>query len=76
MGFSRGEYWSGLPFPFSGESSQPRDQTCVSYVYLHEQVDSLPLATPGKPQFYVYFTTLFFFQAEEINMQFKQNIWS
>ena len=25
MGFSRQEYWSGLPFPSPGESSQPRD---------------------------------------------------
>ena len=30
MGFSRQEYWSGLPFPSPGESSQPRDQTQVS----------------------------------------------
>ena len=27
MGFSRQEYWSGLP---CGESSRPRDQACVS----------------------------------------------
>ena len=26
MGFSRQEYWSGLPFP------SPSDQTCVSYI--------------------------------------------
>ena len=25
MGFSREEYWNGLPFPSPGESSQPRD---------------------------------------------------
>ena len=30
MGFSRQEDWSGLPFPPPGESSQPRDQTCIS----------------------------------------------
>ena len=32
--FSRQKYWSGLPFPIPGESSQPRDQTrvsCISY---------------------------------------------
>ena len=29
MGFSRQEYWSGLPFPLPG-TSWPRDQTCVS----------------------------------------------
>ena len=32
MGFSRQEYWSGLPFSFSRESSQPRDQTWVSRI--------------------------------------------
>ena len=31
MGFSRQEYWSGLPFPPPGESFQPRDQTLNSY---------------------------------------------
>ena len=29
MEFSRQEYWSELPFPSPGESSQPRDQTQV-----------------------------------------------
>ena len=33
MGFSRQGYWSGLPCLLPpGESSQPRDQTCVSYL--------------------------------------------
>ena len=35
MGFSRQEYWSGLPWPPPGESSQPRDWTyicCVSCI--------------------------------------------
>ena len=27
IGFSKQEYWSGLPFPFSRGSFQPRDQT-------------------------------------------------
>ena len=31
-GFSRQEYWSGLPFPSPGESSWPRDQTRVSCI--------------------------------------------
>ena len=30
MGFSRQEYWSGLPFLSRGGSSQPKDQTLVS----------------------------------------------
>ena len=32
MGFSRQEYWSGLPWPCSREPSRPRDQTLASYV--------------------------------------------
>ena len=32
MGFSRQEYFSGLPCLPPGESSQPRDQTTVSYI--------------------------------------------
>ena len=35
--------------PSSRGSSQPRDRTQVSYVYLHWQVGSLPLVSPGKP---------------------------
>ena len=31
-------------------SSQPKDQTHISYIYLHWQVGSLPLAPPGKPK--------------------------
>ena len=30
--FSRQEYWSGLPVPSPGESSQPRDWTLVSCI--------------------------------------------
>ena len=32
MGFSRQQYWSGLPFPSPGESSWPRDWTWVSCI--------------------------------------------
>ena len=32
MGFFRQEFWSGLLCPAPGESSRPRDQTCVSCV--------------------------------------------
>ena len=48
MGFSRQEYWSGLPFPASGDHShpgmEPRSHTL--------QVDALPSDSPGKPQFF------------------------
>ena len=32
MGFSRQEYWSGLPCPSPGGSSWPRDQTGISHI--------------------------------------------
>ena len=40
MGFSRQEYWSGLPFP------SPRDLPCL----LHWQTGSLLLGPSGKPR--------------------------
>ena len=32
MELSKLEYWSGLPFPSPGESSQPKDRICVSCI--------------------------------------------
>ena len=46
MGFSRQQYWSGLPFPSTGDlpdpGLKPRSPTL--------QVDSLPSEPPGKPR--------------------------
>ena len=42
MGFSRQEYWSGLPFLSPGESSPHKDQNQVSCT-----ADSLPLSHQG-----------------------------
>ena len=47
MGFSRKEYWSGLLCPLQ---SPPRDWTPVSYLLLHWQAGSLPLAPAEKPK--------------------------
>ena len=53
MVFSRKENWSGLPFPPPGDLPNSgirlKDRTSVSYVYLHWQACSLPLAPPEKP---------------------------
>ena len=38
-----------VTMPSSRGSFQPRDQTHISYIYLPQQVGSLPLAPPGKP---------------------------
>ena len=49
MGFSRQEYWSGLPFPSPGDFPNPGMELCLLSL-LHWQVGSLPLVPPGKPQ--------------------------
>ena len=51
MGFSRQEYWSGLPCPPPGDLPHPGTEF-VSLCLLQWQVDSLPLAPPGKPHLY------------------------
>ena len=48
MGFSRQEYWSGLPFPHPGDLPKPGIKP-VSLAAPALQVDSLPLAPPKKP---------------------------
>ena len=48
MGFSRQEYWSGLPFPPAGDLTNPGLNPSLLHL-LHWQVGSLPLAPPWKP---------------------------
>ena len=48
MGFSRQEYWSGLPCPPPGNLPNPGINPGLFYL-LHWQAGSLPLAPPGKP---------------------------
>ena len=45
MGFSRQEYWSGLPGPSPGNLPNPGVKTVSPAL----QADSLPLEPPGKP---------------------------
>ena len=48
MGFSRQEFWSGLPYP-PGDLPDRRSNLRLLCL-LHWQADSLPLAPPRKPQ--------------------------
>ena len=48
MGFSRQEYWSGLPCSPPGDLPDPEIEP-VSLGSPTLEVDSLPLAPPGKP---------------------------
>ena len=47
MGFSRQEYWSGLPFPPPGDLPDPGIQP-ASLCLLHWQAHSLPLSHLGR----------------------------
>ena len=46
MGFSRPEYWSGLPFPSPGDLPNPGIQSRTPAL----QADSSPFEPPGKPR--------------------------
>jgi len=46
MGFSRQEYWSGLPFPSPGDLPDPGIKSGSPAL----QADSLPSEPPGKPK--------------------------
>ena len=50
MGFSRQEYWSGLPCPPPGDLSDPGIEPTASPVSSTSQADSLPLSHLGSPQ--------------------------
>ena len=49
MGFSRQEYWSGLPGPLSGDVPDPGIELVSLKSNLRWLVDYLPQAPPGKP---------------------------
>ena len=53
MGFSRQEYWSGLPCLPPGDISDPGIEPASLRVNLNWQVGSLPLAPPEKPIYYL-----------------------
>ena len=49
MGFSRQEYWSGLPFPSPGDLPNPGTEAHVILHLLHWQADCLSLCHLGSP---------------------------
>ena len=52
MGLPRQEYWSGLPFPTPGESSQPRNRThisCIAGGFFYHQATWEALGQYSKP---------------------------
>ena len=59
MGFSRQEYWTGLPCSSPGDLPDPGIEPASSYIYLYWQAGSSPLAPSGKPQFVIQLFTIF-----------------
>ena len=55
MGFSRQEYWSGLPFPSPGDLPDPGIKPRSPAL----QADSLPSEPPGKPMISITFQLMF-----------------
>ena len=49
MGFSRQEYWSGLPSSPPGDLPNPGDQILVSHICCTGKQVIYHLASPGKP---------------------------
>ena len=49
MGFSRQEYWSGLPCPPAGDLPNPEIKPMASPASSAMQANSLPLSHPGSP---------------------------
>ena len=56
MGFSRQEYWSGLPFPSPGDLPGPGIEPGPAAL----EADSLPSEPPGKPQVCWFYSTKYF----------------
>ena len=48
MGFSRQDYWNGLPCPPPGDLPKPGIERASLISSLHWQAGSLPLVPPGK----------------------------
>ena len=48
LGFSRQDYWSGLPCPPPGDLPNPGMKPTSLHLW-HSKVGSLPLVLPGKP---------------------------
>ena len=71
MGFSRQEYWSGLPSPSPGDlpdpGIEPRSPTL--------QADALPSEPPGKTVYiYIYTLLIHFVVQQKLTQQCKETI--
>ena len=71
MGFSRQEYWSGLPFSFPGDHPHPGIEPGFPAL----EADALTSEPPGKPSVYlVYFKNLYQYLTVLYTKSFKVQI--
>ena len=70
MGFSRQEYWSGLPCPSPGDLPTQRLNSCLLCV-LHWQAGSLPLVLPRKLRGVQIFIALLLFSRSVVSDSFQ-----
>ena len=77
MGFSRQEYWSGLPCPPPGASSWPRDWTCISCTasrfFTHWATQEACFTYRTKGQMLFVYLMLFFKQSGKYVMRW---VWA
>ena len=74
MGFSRQEYWSGLPFPSPGDLPNPGIEPKSPTL----QADALTSELPGKPQMYSiaknkFTKEIYVISLKEIKCQYKHS---
>ena len=68
IGFSRQEYWSGLPFPSPGDLPDPGIEPRSPAL----QADSLPSEPPGKPSWIRYHNTKLTSCKKQLELNFKR----
>ena len=71
MGFSRQEYWCGLPLPSPGDLPDPG----IEPGSLTLQADTLPSESPGKPLFQLIFSLALFSAYFQFSCPFLPKKW-
>ena len=76
MGFSRQEYWSGLPFPSPGDLPDPRMEPKSSALQTDAlQTDALPSEPPGKFYHILEKVCSLFSNSSQPRVQMDRRLW-
>ena len=65
MGFSRQEYWSGLPYPSPGDLPDPRIEPMIAVSPVF-RAGSLPADHLGSSEVYINSNLLFFYRTSQV----------